>query len=202
MKRIGNLYDSIISLENLRLADERARKGKLRSYGVQVHDKNRDSNLQKLHESLKNQTFKTSKYHIFTIYEPKEREIFRLPYFPDRITHHAIMNVLEPIWVSLFNKNTYSCIKNRGIHAAAKDVKFALKNDIAGTRYCLKIDVRKFYPSIDHSILKGVIRRRIKTSGYFGCWMKLLIPSQTAFQLATIYRNISPTCTWLILTIG
>lgn len=162
MKRFGNLYDSIISLENLQLADEKARKGKVHSYGVQLHDKNRESNLMKLHESLKNQTFKTSKYHIFKIYEPKEREIFRLPYYPDRITHHAIMNILEPIWVSLFNKNTYSCIKNRGIHAAAKDVKFALKNDEAGTRYCLKIDVRKFYPSIDHEILKNVVRRRIK----------------------------------------
>jgi retron-type reverse transcriptase len=162
MKRIGNLYEKVISLDNLRLADEKARKGKLHSYGVQLHDKNREANLLALHESLKNQTFKTSKYHIFTIFEPKEREIFRLPYYPDRITHHAIMNILEPIWVSLFNKNTYSCIKNRGIHAAAKDVKFALKNDSDGTRYCLKIDVRKFYPSIDHEILKQVIRRRIK----------------------------------------
>lgn len=162
MKRIGNLYDKIISIENLQLADEKARKGKLRSYGVQVHDKKRESNLLQLHESLKNQTFKTSKYHVFKIYEPKEREIFRLPYFPDRITHHAIMNVLEPIWISVFNENTYSCIKNKGIHAAAKSVKHALASDGAGTRYCLKIDVRKFYPSIDHEILKRVIRQKIK----------------------------------------
>ncbi len=162
MKRIGNLFDKVISLENLRLADEKARKGKLRSYGVQTHDKNRDANLLALHESLKNGTFKTSPYHIFTIYEPKERQIFRLPYFPDRILHHAIMNVLEPIWVSVFNKNTYSCINNRGIHACAKDVKQALKQDPNGTRYCLKLDVKKFYPSIDHSILKAVVRRKIK----------------------------------------
>ena len=162
MKRIGNLYDTVISLENLQLADERARKGKLRSYGVKLHDQNREANLLKLHNSLKNQTFKTSKYHIFTIFEPKEREIFRLPYFPDRITHHAIMNVLEPIWVSVFTRDTYSCIKNRGIHAAAKRVKHALRKDKDGTRYCLKIDVRKFYPSIDHETLKQVIRRRIK----------------------------------------
>lgn len=162
MKRIGNLYERVISLENLRLADEKARKGKLRSYGVMIHDKNRDANLLALHESLKNGTFKTSKYHIFTIYEPKERLIYRLPYYPDRILHHAIMNVLEPIWVSLFNKNTYSCIKNRGIHKCAKDLRHALKQDPDGTRYCLKIDVRKFYPSIDHELLKQVVRRKIK----------------------------------------
>ena len=162
MKRIGNIFDEVISLENLRLADEKARKGKLKSYGVRVHDKNREANLLALHESLKNGTFKTSKYHIFTIYEPKERLIYRLPYYPDRILHHAIMNVLEPIWVSVFNKNTYSCIKNRGIHKCAKDVKQALKQDPDGTRYCLKIDVRKFYPSINHEILKKVVRRKIK----------------------------------------
>ena len=162
MKRIGNIFDEVISLENLRLADEKARKGKLKSYGVRVHNKNREANLLALHESLKNGTFKTSKYHIFTIYEPKERLIYRLPYYPDRILHQAIMNVLEPIWVSVFNKNTYSCIKNRGIHKCAKDVKQALKQDPDGTRYCLKIDVRKFYPSINHEILKKVVRRKIK----------------------------------------
>ncbi len=162
MKRIKNLYDEIISLENLQLADERARKGKIRSYGVQLHDKNREANLQRLHESLKSQTYKTSKYRIFKIYEPKEREIYQLHYFPDRITHHAIMNVLEPIWVSLFNKNTYSCIKNRGIHAAVKSVKHSLRCDVEGMKYCLKIDIRKFYPSIDHDVLKKVKRRKIK----------------------------------------
>lgn len=162
MKRIGNLYEKVISLENLRLADEKARKGKLRSYGVMVHDKRREANLIALHESLKNGTLRTSKYHVFTIYEPKERLIFRLPYFPDRILHHAIMNILEPIWVSVFNQSTYSCIKNRGIHKCAKDVKKALKQDPDETRYCLKIDVRKFYPSINHDLLKQIVRRKIK----------------------------------------
>lgn len=59
MKRIGNLYEKIISLDNLRLADEKARRGKLRSYGVLLHDKNREANILALHETLKNRTFKT-----------------------------------------------------------------------------------------------------------------------------------------------
>lgn len=162
MKRIGNLFERIISIDNLMLADANARKGKLHSYGVMLHDKNKDANLKNLHQQLKDHTFRTSKYHIFTIYEPKAREIYQLPYFPDRIVHHAIMNVMESIWVGLFTKDTYSCIKNRGIHKCAKDVRFALKNDPDGTRYCLKIDVRKFYPSIDHAILKRLVRRKIK----------------------------------------
>jgi retron-type reverse transcriptase len=165
MKRIGNLYQKIISLENLRLADEKARRGKLRSYGVKKHDHNRDDNILNLHAQLKNRSFKTSTYHIFKIITDngKEREIYRLPYFPDRIVHHAIMNVMEPIWVSVFTKDTYSCIKGRGIHGAAKRLKNEIK-DINGTAYCLKIDIRKFYPSIGHDILKSILRHKIKDS--------------------------------------
>lgn len=160
MKRIGDIYEKIISIENLILADSKARKGKTNSYGVRYHDKNRERNIFELNKKLKEKTFKTSKYDIFKIYEPKEREIFRLPYYPDRIVHHAIMNILEPIWGSIFIKDTYSCIKGRGIHAAVKKVKKAMKDK--DSIYCLKIDIRKFYPSIDHNILKGIIRKKIK----------------------------------------
>lgn len=162
MKRINNLFDKVIDLENLRLADQKARRGKVYSYGVRFHDKNREANLVQLHEQLKNGTFKTSPYHVFVINEPKERLIYRLPYYPDRILHHAIMNVLEPIWVSVFTKDTYACIKNRGILACAKSVRRALREDPVGTKYCLKIDIKKFYPSINHNVLKGIIRRKIK----------------------------------------
>ena len=98
-------------MDNLRLADERARKGKNHSYGVRVHDKHAEADLLALHEALKAGTYKTSEYSVFTIYEPKERIIYRLPYFPDRIVHHAIMNILEPVWVSVFTADTYSCKK-------------------------------------------------------------------------------------------
>ena len=162
MKRLSNLYEQIISLDNLRLADEKARKGKLRSYGVKRHDRNREANILALHESLKNKTFVNSKYEVFIIRDPKERLIYRLPYYPDRILHHAIMNILEPIWVSLFTEDTYSCIKDRGIHKAADKVKKALKEDPEHTTYCLKMDIVKFYPSIDHDILKTILRKKIK----------------------------------------
>lgn len=162
MKRIGNLYDKICTFENLYEADEKARKGKMRTYGVKVHDKNRTENLLKLRDELLTGTFKTLPYSTFIIYEPKEREIFRLPYYPDRIVHHAVMNILEPIWVSTFTADTYSCIKERGIHAAAKKVRRILREDPEGTTYCLKIDVKKFYPSIDHDTLKRILRRKLK----------------------------------------
>jgi len=161
MKRINNLYERIYSIENLQLADEIARKGKLKQPGVIAHDRNRESNTQELREMLKNKTYRTSEYTTFKVFEPKERLIFRLPYFPDRITHHAVMNILEPIFVSTFTADTYSCIKGRGIHAAAKAVKKAL-NDVENTRYCLKLDIQKFYPSVDHDTLKSLLRKKLK----------------------------------------
>lgn len=162
MKRIDNIFDRICSLENLRKADERARRGKGNSYGIRVHDRNREENLQRLHDQLMKGEYHTSEYTTFTIREPKERLIYRLPYYPDRILHHAIMLHLETVWVSVFTRNTYSCIKHRGIHKAVNDLKDALRSDPEGTRYCLKLDIRKFYPSIDHDVLKGIVRRKIK----------------------------------------
>lgn len=162
MKRISNIFEGITNYNNILYADEKARKGKLHSYGVKHHDRNRERNLHKLQDDLTNLTYKTSKYSLFTIYEPKERLIYRLPYFPDRIAHHTLMNYLEPIWEKVFIAHTYACRKNKGIHKAAQDIKRVLRKDTVNTQYCLKLDIKKFYPSIDHNILKSIVRRKIK----------------------------------------
>lgn len=161
MKRIGYLFDQIVSVSNLQLAEKKARKGKKNQYGVRLFDRNPQDNIINLHHVLVNQEYMTSDYTVFTIYEGKEREIYRLPYYPDRIVHHAIMNVIEPIFVANFTKNTYSCIKKRGIHKCAKDLKKALQ-DVSSTTYCLKLDIRKFYPNVNHNILKKQLRTKFK----------------------------------------
>ncbi len=161
MKRLNNLYQQIISIENLTLAETKARKGKSKQYGVQVFDKNPKEKLVELHDMLFKKHYQTSEYTTFTVYEPKERLVFRLPYFPDRITHHAVMNVLEPIFTKAFTNDTYSCIKGKGIHAAARNLKTALQ-DQDNTRYCLKLDIVKFYPNVDHDILKALLRKKFK----------------------------------------
>ncbi len=161
MKRHGNLYQDIISIENLMLADQLAQKGKLRQPAVIAHNANRVANIAALHKTLKANEFKTSEYAIFKIYEPKERIVYRLPYYPDRIVHHAIMNILEPIFVASFTADTYSCIKGRGLHSAAKKLKAILKDKVASP-YCLKLDIKKFYPSVDHDTLKCMLRRKFK----------------------------------------
>ncbi len=148
-------------MDNLCLADQKARKHKGSQPGIIHFDKNREYNLQFIQERIKNRTYNTSVYTTFKIYEPKEREIFRLPYYPDRIIHHAIMNQLQPMFISCFTTDTYSCIPGRGIHGASYKLRKALK-DVAGTTYCLKLDIKKFYPSINHEVLKNLLRKKIK----------------------------------------
>lgn len=161
MKRVGNLYNKIISVENLELADKKARKGKHNKIEIINHDKNRKQNIIELHNILKSEQFKTSKYSVFYKREPKLRKIHRLPYYPDRILHHAIMNILEPIFVSTFVADTYNCIKGRGIIKAHENLRKCLK-DRENTKFCLKFDIKKFYENIDLEILKSLLRRKFK----------------------------------------
>jgi len=161
MKRINHLYDRICSLENLQLADAVAQIGKAKQYGVRRHNRNAETNILNLREMLLNKTFTTSAYSTFTVNEGKERLVFRLPYYPDRIVHHAIMNVIEPILNGMLTADTYACVKGRGVHKAGEAIKRALRNE-SDTRYCLKLDIRKFYPSVDHQVLKSQLRRKFK----------------------------------------
>jgi len=162
MKRYGNLYYKIYDIENIRLAHKNAKKGKLHYSEVKMVEVNPDKYFTKIHTMLKNKIFCNSKYEVFVRMDRgKEREIFKLPYFPDRIIHHCIMNILETIWVKTLITDTYSSLRNRGIHKGGKRLKQALE-DKKNTKYCLKMDVRKFYPSIDHKILKQIIRKKIK----------------------------------------
>lgn len=161
MKRIGNLYPRICSIENLVAADVLAQKGKSRQTGVIQHNLNQKANLTALQAMLLNKTFKTSDYETFKIHDPKERTIFKLPYYPDRILHHAVMNILKPVFLSVFTADTYSCIEGRGVHLAAAKLKNALRNEVK-TKYCLKLDIRQFYPSVNHDTLKKLLRRKFK----------------------------------------
>jgi RNA-directed DNA polymerase len=161
MKRYGNLFEKIIDIENLKLAHKNARKGKTHYSAVRVVDNDPDSFLWQLHNSLKNKTFTTSPYKTKQICKPKPRTIYKLPYFPDRIVHHAVMNVLQPIWDKTFIRDLYSAIPGKGIHAGSYRLRQFMRNAI-NTKYCLKFDISKFYPSINHNILLEKIHKKIK----------------------------------------
>lgn len=161
MKRYGNLYAWICDIDNLRLAAINAAHGKRRRDEVKEFFADLEANLEQLYRELTGKSYKTSAYEIFEKMEGKRRLIFKLP-FRDRVIHWAIMQVLEPIWTPQFTADTHACIKGRGMHSLLTRLRADLANDPEGTAYCLKLDVRKFYPSIDHETLKAVVRRKIK----------------------------------------
>lgn len=163
MKRYGNLFDRVVSHENLWEAHVRARRDKSHYIEVQKINANPARHLGPLRSKLMNKTYRTSKYDVISRQEGKKvREIYRLPYYPDRIVHHAVMNVVEEIWIKTLIRDTYQSIPGRGVHLAATRIRKALDEDKEGTRYCLKIDVRKFYPSVDNEIMKKIVRKKIK----------------------------------------
>jgi len=161
MKRIDDLFIKIIDKDNLRLAHQNARKGKKHYSEVKKVDKNIDKYIDDLHFLLKNKTFKNSEYEIFERNcNGKIRVIYKLPYYPDRIIQHAILQVLEPIWRKVYIRDTYQSIKGRGVHLAKRRIEKVLRKE--KPKYCLKIDIHKFYPSVDNEILKKIIRKKIK----------------------------------------
>lgn len=163
MKRAGYLYEKIYAIENLKLAHQNAKKGKAHYREVQKVDADADKYLQEISDMLKNKTYKNSPYEIMTkkTDSGKIREIFKLPYYPDRIIHHAVIQIVEPLWFKTLIRDTYGSIKGRGIHDGVMRIKKAIF-DKENTSYCLKMDVKKFYPSVDNEILKKVIARKIK----------------------------------------
>ena len=150
-------------MENLKLAHQHARKGKGWYQEVKMVDADPDKYLGMLQEMLINKTYHTSEYTTFIKNDSgKEREIFKLPYFPDRICQWAVLQVIEPQLLAYFTDDTYSAIPNKGIHAAFKKLRKAVDEHPDEMTYCLKIDCKKFYPSIDHDILKQKFRRKYK----------------------------------------
>jgi RNA-directed DNA polymerase len=157
MKRQGRLLEEIADLKNLYEAFYKAQKGKVSKHYVCTYNKHLPQNLQRLQQQLISGEVETGGYHTFTIYDPKKRLICATP-FPQRVLHHALMNIcyasferqqIAASFASRPGKGTYSALdKAREYHR----------------HYCwfLKLDVRKYFESIDHAILKQQLHRLIK----------------------------------------
>ena len=163
MKRYGNLYSKVYDMENLKLAHKNAQKGKGWYKEVKMINENPEYYLKILQDMLINKTYDTSEYETFMKNDSgKQRKIYKLPYFPDRICQWAILQVIEPMLLKNFIADTYSAIPGRGIHLALHRIEKAIQNDVVGTQYCLKLDAKKYYPSINHEILKNKYRKLFK----------------------------------------
>src|SRR5574344_301207 len=163
MKRKNDLYEKICNIDNLYKAYKNARLGKGWYEEVKIIEKRPYYYLYGLKHMLENQLYKTSEYKIFEKdCVTKEREIYKLPFYPDRISQCAILQVIQDTLIKNFILDTYSAIPKRGIGLGFKRVKNAIVNDYDNCKYCLKLDIRHFYPTIDHEILKEKYKRLFK----------------------------------------
>lgn len=156
MKTHKNLYSKIVDFGNLLSAARKAQKGKRFRDNVACFNHTMENELIKLQKELLTKAYQPGKYKSFKIYEPKERMISAAPY-RDRVVHHALCNIIEPIFERSFIYDSYANRKNKGTHKALLRYQtFARKN-----KYVLKTDIKKYFPSIDHEILKQAIRKKI-----------------------------------------
>lgn len=160
MKRTKNIFEPIIAVENLANAADKAMRGK-GSRAITAFVSKKAERLTELHDSLKSGTYIPSAYKELIILDPKRRVIKIAPFYPDRIVHHAVMNVLEPVISNVLIHHTYACIKGKGGHRCIADLYADMRSNYDDTTYCLKFDIRKFYDSVDHEILKKIIRRKL-----------------------------------------
>lgn len=177
MKRKKDVFSKIINLGNLRTAHVKASRGKSHYTAVKEVNQDLENKLTNLQRALKTKAYYLTKedYKLEIINDKgKERELYKLPYFPHRVVQWAIMNVAMPIFTKNFTADTYASIKGKGIHALVTKVKKHLAYNKEDTKYCLKIDIKKFYPNIDNHILYGKLERKFKDRDFLDL-MKIII---------------------------
>ena len=163
MNRYSNLYPKIYDMKNLRLAHKNAKRGKGWYQEVKMVNENPEYYLKLIQDMLINHTYRTSRYEIFYKTDGnKTRKIYKLPYFPDRICQWAILQIIEPCLIKHFTKDTYSAIPNMGIHKGLTKLQNVMRHDVINCKYCLKLDVKHYYQSINHDIMKQKYSKMFK----------------------------------------
>lgn len=176
-----DLFNSICSMDNLYRAYQNAKSGKGWYKEVKQIEKRPFYYLAGLQYMLKNHLFKTSEYEIFILNEgKKKRDVYKLPFFPDRIAQWAILQIIEPFLLANMTADTYSAIPGKGIQPIVDDLRGHYKTKIVdgkkksvwvpsilitdeeNTRYCYKIDPHHYYQSINHEVLKQKFRKVFK----------------------------------------
>ncbi|HLC56571.1 MAG TPA: reverse transcriptase domain-containing protein [Candidatus Nanoarchaeia archaeon] len=174
MKSYKNLYPKLCSYKNLELAFKKARKGKSSRLYVKEFEKDLNNNLLKLKEELETFEYKPAQLKKFIIRDPKTRTINKSD-FPDRIVHHALVNILDEIYEKIFIYDSYANRINKGtslglkrldkfkrkVSKNGKLIKYALNNNMV-KGYCLKADIKHFFASVNQDLLIKELGRKVK----------------------------------------
>jgi len=164
MKIYRDLFNRIISPENLFAAWETFKEDKGNKVDIAEFERNLEKNIFQLHRDLKNQTYRHGRYCGFYVTDPKQRHIHKAT-VRDRVLHHAIFLVINPIFEETFIATSFSCRigfgTHKGVDILERKIRTVAKN---GTSDCfvLKCDVRKFFDSVNHDILITILEKRIK----------------------------------------
>lgn len=163
MKTYSDIFDYIISPENLFSAWDEFKKGKQRKSDVQRFEFYLERNLFQLHRDLKDKTYRHGPYEGFYICDPRVRHIHKA-IVRDRVLHHAIFRILNPIFEPTFIPNSFSCRIGKGTHKGVLAIEQMLRKEsknYTGPCFVLKCDVRKFFDTVNHSVLLEILNKRI-----------------------------------------
>ncbi len=164
MKTYKNLYPKIYDFNNLLLAYQKARKGKTKKPYVIEFEKDLEQNLTDLRIELLMLTYKHSPLQTFILRDPKTRKISKSD-FRDRIIHHALVNILEPIFDKSFIYDSCANRKGKGTSFTIKRFEIfrrKITKNFTKEAYCLKADIRNYFQEVNHEILLKIIRRKIE----------------------------------------
>jgi RNA-directed DNA polymerase len=185
MKSYRHLYPQIVDFENLYQAYRKARRGKRGRDPAAAFERVQEEELFSLQEELKTFTYQPGPYQSFYIHEPKRRLISAAP-FRDRVVHHALCRLIEPIWEARFINDSYANRIGKGTHRALdRTQEFARRY-----RYVLQCDIRQFFPSIDHALLRAELSRLIQDDSVL--WLCDKILSSGAGVLSEEYDSDLP----------
>ena len=184
MKTLKNVFVQVVDYDNLYRAYLNARLCKRYRYEVLNFSAHLEDNLVKLQKELIDRTYTLGKYREFYIYEPKKRLIMAQP-FKDRVVQWAIYQILNPVFAQGYITDSYACIKERGTHKAVKRLHYWLRQ--VGKKpekyYFLKLDISKYFYRIDHDVLMGILKRKIRDDDMIFLLDKIVNSSETNFGL-------------------
>jgi len=175
MKRAGNLIQQIADPENLRIAFWKAQKGKSGKREVIDFSDHLDQNLLVLREQIVSGEVEIGNYHYFTINDPKERRICAAS-FSERVLHHALMNICHHVFEKYQIFDSYASRTGKGTYAALDRAKYFQKK----YQWFLKLDVRKYFDSIDHEMLIKILSNRFKDKILVGIFNKIINSYETS----------------------
>jgi hypothetical protein len=168
MQTYNNLFTCVTTFENLHLAFKKAASGKLGRFSCAEFSYRREKELLLLQEELISGEYVHGEYRDFTVRDPKIRQV-RAAGFRDRVVHHALCNIIEPIFEARFISHSFACRKGKGTIEALEKCQLLALNYRNG--YVLRADISKFFYTVDHEILFGIISRRIADKKVLRlCW--------------------------------